>query len=93
MGKISAFGKSDRMILIVLITLPGLMGRLQLQKRGLLSMTRDNRDALWTHRLRGRAFLRFAVGAVLRLGWFACCSVFMTPAADMLKVIQEMSLK
>lgn len=38
-----------------------------------------------THRLLGLAFLRFAVGAVFRLSWFTCCSVFMTPAADVLK--------
>lgn len=35
-------------------------------------------------RLLGLAFLRFAVGAVFRFGRFTCCSVFMTPAADVL---------
>lgn len=38
-----------------------------------------------THRLLGLAFLRFAVGAVFRFGWFTGCSVFMTATADVLK--------
>lgn len=39
-----------------------------------------------THRLLGLAFLWFAVGAIFRFGWFTCCSVFMTPAADVLEM-------
>lgn len=42
-----------------------------------------------THRLLALAFLWFAVGAVFGFGRFTCCSVFMTPTADVLENTQE----
>lgn len=47
-----------------------------------------------THRLLfGRSSLGLGIGAVLGLGGFSCCSVFVAPAADMLESKKQSYIK